>query len=191
MSFHTGQTFTFGEQPSATKWQYIWDNDYALADGTGIEDDAILTRHIADSQIINALIADNIIASNKFLKESTTSVSFASGWSSLSGHTVRATRKGGWVHLFGIATKASSGWSASDVILTLPTGYRMANGIVDTAGYGIMKVATTGAASNAGEINIYAADSGSTPGAISTRNTEETTSKWISLTGVCFPCETY
>lgn len=47
MSFHAGQTFTFGEQPSATKWQYLWDNDYALADGTGISNDAIINRHIA------------------------------------------------------------------------------------------------------------------------------------------------
>lgn len=54
MSFHTGQTFTFGETPSATKWNYIWENDYALADGTGIEDDAILSRHIDDSQILSA-----------------------------------------------------------------------------------------------------------------------------------------
>jgi hypothetical protein len=33
MTFHTGQTFTFGEQPSATKWGYLWENDeyhYAL-----------------------------------------------------------------------------------------------------------------------------------------------------------------
>mgnify|MGYP003465866295 CR=1 FL=1 len=32
MSFHTAQTFTFGETPSATKWNYIWENDYALQD---------------------------------------------------------------------------------------------------------------------------------------------------------------
>lgn len=51
MSFHAGQTFTFGEQPSATKWQYIWDNDYALADGTGISNDAILTRHILNKNV--------------------------------------------------------------------------------------------------------------------------------------------
>lgn len=51
MSFHAGQTFTFGEQPSATKWQYLWDNDYALADGSGISDDAIITRHIADDAV--------------------------------------------------------------------------------------------------------------------------------------------
>lgn len=51
MSFHAGQTFTFGEQPSATKWQYLWDNDYALADGTGISNDAILNRHLANSAV--------------------------------------------------------------------------------------------------------------------------------------------
>lgn len=51
MPFHTGQSFTFGETPSATKWNYLWENDYALADGSGIEDDAILARHIDDSQI--------------------------------------------------------------------------------------------------------------------------------------------
>lgn len=51
MSFHTGQTFTFGETPSATKWNYLWENDYALADGTGIEDDAIDSRHYVDGSI--------------------------------------------------------------------------------------------------------------------------------------------
>jgi hypothetical protein len=58
MSFHAGQTFTFGEQPSATKWQYLWDNDYALADGTGISNDAIITRHILDGQVTAAKIAN-------------------------------------------------------------------------------------------------------------------------------------
>jgi len=51
MAFHTGQTFTYGETPSAAKMQYIWDNDYALADGTGIEDDAIIARHIGDEAV--------------------------------------------------------------------------------------------------------------------------------------------
>jgi len=45
MSFHAGQSFTFGETPSATKWNYLWENDYALADGTGISDNAIDSRH--------------------------------------------------------------------------------------------------------------------------------------------------
>lgn len=54
MSFHTAQTFTYGETPSATKWNYLWENDYALADGTGIEDDAIIARHITDAVITPA-----------------------------------------------------------------------------------------------------------------------------------------
>lgn len=58
MAFHTGQTFTFGETPSAAKMQYIWDNDYALADGTGIEDEAIIARHLADGAVLpKALVA--------------------------------------------------------------------------------------------------------------------------------------
>lgn len=51
MSFHAGQTFTFGETPSATKWNYLWENDYALADGTGISDNAIINRHIGDEAV--------------------------------------------------------------------------------------------------------------------------------------------
>lgn len=48
MSFHAGQSFTFGEQPSTTKWNYLWDNDYALADGSGITNDAITMAKIAN-----------------------------------------------------------------------------------------------------------------------------------------------
>ncbi len=64
MSFHTGQTFTFGETPSATKWNYIWENDYALRDGTGIADDAILQRHLADG-IVNSDRVDWAAATGK------------------------------------------------------------------------------------------------------------------------------
>lgn len=51
MTFHSGQTFVFGETPSATKWQYLWDNDYALADGTGIDNNAIAARSLATNAI--------------------------------------------------------------------------------------------------------------------------------------------
>lgn len=54
MSFHAAQTFTFGEQPSASKWQFLWDNDYALADGSGISNNAIITRHLTDHTVLSA-----------------------------------------------------------------------------------------------------------------------------------------
>ncbi len=46
----------FGEQPSASKWNILGQNDAGFNDGTGIGDDAILTRHIADNQITPALL---------------------------------------------------------------------------------------------------------------------------------------
>lgn len=52
MAFHAGQSFVFGEQPSATKWNYLWDNDYALANGTGISNDAITKDHIKDGDVL-------------------------------------------------------------------------------------------------------------------------------------------
>lgn len=51
MSFHAGQTFTFGEQPSATKWQWVWDNDYALQDWTAFSNDSFPAALIADGSI--------------------------------------------------------------------------------------------------------------------------------------------
>lgn len=56
MTFHTGQTFTYGEQPSAAKWQYVWDNDDALASGSAIASGAIIDRHFASSIITDAMI---------------------------------------------------------------------------------------------------------------------------------------
>lgn len=60
MSFHAGQSFTFGETPSATKWNYLWENDYALADGTGISDNAIDSRHYVDGSIDPEHLASTI-----------------------------------------------------------------------------------------------------------------------------------
>lgn len=44
----------FGEQPTAAKWNILGTNDESFHDGTGIDDDAILQRHIADNQILPA-----------------------------------------------------------------------------------------------------------------------------------------
>ena len=41
----------FGEQPTAAKWNILGDNDASCHDGTGIDDDVILTRHIDDGQV--------------------------------------------------------------------------------------------------------------------------------------------
>lgn len=38
----------FGEQPTAAKWNILGTNDASFNDGTGIADDAILSRHLED-----------------------------------------------------------------------------------------------------------------------------------------------
>ena len=49
----SGETYhawsvVYGETPSATKWNYLGENDAGLKDGELIDNDAILNRHIAD-----------------------------------------------------------------------------------------------------------------------------------------------
>lgn len=46
-----GWAVIYGETPSATRWSELGDNDDALATGAGIDDLAILTRHLADVNV--------------------------------------------------------------------------------------------------------------------------------------------
>lgn len=39
----------FGEQPTAAKWNILGTNDASFHDGTGIDDDVILTRHLIEN----------------------------------------------------------------------------------------------------------------------------------------------
>ncbi|MFA5937324.1 MAG: hypothetical protein WC822_05640 [Candidatus Paceibacterota bacterium] len=41
----------FGEQPSASKWNILGTNDASFNDGSGIADDAIINRHLADDSV--------------------------------------------------------------------------------------------------------------------------------------------
>lgn len=41
----------FGEQPSASKWNILGTNDAGFYDGTGIANDAIINRHLADDSV--------------------------------------------------------------------------------------------------------------------------------------------
>ncbi len=48
---YTAWSVVFGEVPSATKWNLLGSNDDSFNDGTGVADDALLTRHFADNQV--------------------------------------------------------------------------------------------------------------------------------------------
>lgn len=84
MSFHAGQTFTYGEQPSATKWQYLWDNDYALADGSGISAGAILSTHLAEAFLRGR-------RQNNTTDSTITGYTVQMGWGNVQGNAGTAT----------------------------------------------------------------------------------------------------
>lgn len=115
MSFHAGQTFTFGEQPSATKWQYVWDNDYALADGTAIANDAILARHVKDGDILPYHLISSLSALTSWAMQSYTTT--VTGWSSTTIKTSKWCQIGEIVIIIVNISGTSNSTAAS---MTLP-----------------------------------------------------------------------
>lgn len=60
---YTAWSVVFGEQPTAAKWNQLGTNDAGFKDGTNIDNDAILTRHILDDNVTPdkiAWAADNV-----------------------------------------------------------------------------------------------------------------------------------
>lgn len=51
---YSADTFVADEQPTTAKWNKLWSNDASFNDGTGIADDAILNRHLADNSVLSA-----------------------------------------------------------------------------------------------------------------------------------------
>ncbi len=59
---YSADTFVADEQPTTAKWNKLWSNDASFNDGTGIGDDAIIARHIADNVVgVGALAASAIL----------------------------------------------------------------------------------------------------------------------------------
>jgi hypothetical protein len=53
---YTAWSVVFGEQPTAAKWNQLGANDAGFKDGTNIDNLAILTRHLADSNVTGVKI---------------------------------------------------------------------------------------------------------------------------------------
>lgn len=175
---YTAWSVVYGEQPTAAKWNQLGTNDAGFKDGTNIDNLAILNRHIADYAV-----------EAKKLKIDTASVSFGSGWSSFTGHTVKVVRVAGICILTGLATKSSS-WTSGTTVCTIPTGFRPANTFQDAniIHFG----ATSGASSTSGTLNIYnsSAAAGASAGQIATR-VAGAANDWVSLYDIIYQCEPY
>lgn len=50
---YTAWSVVYGEQPTAAKWNQLGSNDAGFKDGTNIDNDAIINRHIGDEAVDN------------------------------------------------------------------------------------------------------------------------------------------
>jgi len=48
---YSADTFVADEQPTTAKWNKLWSNDASFNDGTGIADNVILARHMANDSV--------------------------------------------------------------------------------------------------------------------------------------------
>jgi hypothetical protein len=56
---YTAWSVVFGEQPTAAKWNQLGQNDAGFKDGTNIDDDAIIARHISGFDKSNLTVDSN------------------------------------------------------------------------------------------------------------------------------------
>lgn len=137
---YTAWSVVYGEQPTAAKWNQLGTNDAGFKDGTNIDNDAILNRHLASGIVGSAEMA---------AQPTPTALSFNSGWTDYGGGFKTASYykdSMGIVHLHGLV-KRVSGTSGS--IGTLPVGFRPTSGTIGfpastNSGIGNFQVTTAG-----------------------------------------------
>lgn len=64
---YTAWSVVYGEQPTAAKWNQLGANDAGFRDGTNIDDNTILNRHLADDVV---KLYDNVTFSGTILRKS-------------------------------------------------------------------------------------------------------------------------
>ena len=68
---------SFGEQPSAAKWNILGSNDASFADGTGISAGAIGATQLAAGAVTSAKLAPTVYATDSFIGSGITNTSYA------------------------------------------------------------------------------------------------------------------
>lgn len=108
---YTAWSVVFGEQPTAAKWNQLGANDAGFKDGTNIDNNAILARHLSKSDI----------QSNEQAWQTPTLQNSWVAYDVASYPTAQYYKDSlGIVHLRGLI---KSGGTTS-IIFTLPSGYR-------------------------------------------------------------------
>lgn len=83
---YSADTFVADEQPTTAKWNKLWSNDASFNDGTGIADNAIINRHMADDSVtgdnlsldtVQATLASNFATSSTTFVDASLKVTLA------------------------------------------------------------------------------------------------------------------
>lgn len=142
MAFHTAQTFTFGEQPSASKWQYIWDNDYALQDWSAFTNATFPIALMADGTLTAAKLATNAATQNDGWISTALTLTYASASTvTIAGDQTAIFTTGTRVKFTQTTVKyyvvVSSSYSAPNTTVTFAvnTDYTVANAAISAVSY--------------------------------------------------------
>lgn len=73
---YSADTFVADEQPTTAKWNKLWTNDASFNDGTGIADNAIINRHMADDSVTGDNLSLTVTESQLSSSFATSSTSF-------------------------------------------------------------------------------------------------------------------
>ena len=160
---YTAWSVVYGEQPTAAKWNQLGTNDAGFKDGTNIDNDAIINRHLANNAVDSTQVDNSQQAF--IIRYLNSASSLASGWQnylvdttaasgggiSVSGNAVTVPRAGRYV--VGCVNRQGSG-SATSRGLRINV-YR-GGVLVDTEGVGYF--GTTNVMNCSGVVNCQAGD---------------------------------
>jgi hypothetical protein len=121
---YTPWSVTAGEVPTTAKWNILGDNDESFNDGTGIADNAIITRHLNAASVTNA--KTNFTAP----ADASGSLTLGSGVTTTDVYLIKVNNL---VILTGFFDKST--FSSGDTVCTLPVGYRPVAGIIRAAAF--------------------------------------------------------
>lgn len=154
---YSAQTFVADEQPTTAKWNILWSNDASFNDGTGIADDAIISRHIAAGELIENVNyqTDN---NNSISSSTNQKVKFQQGWNQAVGNntsafTIAVTFPAAFTTILGVMTtlNAVKATTAATSITDLNANYHTTSevfgisaGAVTTSGFTANLARTTG-----------------------------------------------
>ena len=126
---YAGWSVVYGEQPSATKWNILGTNDASFNDGTGIADDKVIARHLADNAVETAAIKDANVTIPKIVNPYVVKVA-RSGSQSIPNITFTK------VQLNSESFDLNNNFdSSTNYVYTAPvTGYYFVNGLVKMGG---------------------------------------------------------